>query len=96
MKTSTNKEIKGWSNIYAPKSVTVKVADWLSENGLEDDAKNITPDASFADFSKFIQGKDKYGAQIVDVESCELEYCNGRMDSFLRDVIYDALGAVVK
>ena len=91
MKTSTNKEIKGWRNIYAPKSASVKVADWLTENGLEDDAKNIAPEASFADFAKFINGKNKYGDNIIDVDSCEVELCYGHMDSFLRDVIYDAL-----
>lgn len=96
MKTSTNKEIKGWKNIYTPKSVTIKVADWLSENGLEDDAKNIAKDASFADFAKFINGKNKYGANIVDVDSCEIEFCYGHMDSFLRDVVFDALDAVTK
>jgi hypothetical protein len=97
MKTSTNKEIKGWNNIYTPKNLKVKVAEWLAENDLEDDAKNIDANATFADFKKFIQGTNEYGMQVVDVQACEIEYCeNGYMDSFLRDVIFDALDAIKK
>jgi len=95
MKTSTNIEVKGWNKIYTPKNLKVKVAAWLAENDLADDAKNIDSKATFKDFQKFIIGTDEHGLQTVDVQACEREYVeNGYMDSFLRDVIFDALTAI--
>ena len=95
MKTSTNIELKGWNNTFVPKNLKVKVSAWLAENGLEEDAQNIDSTATFADFKQFIIGTDKHGLQIVDCEACQREYVeNGYMDSFLRDVIFDALSAI--
>ena len=95
MKTSTNKLIKGWNNTYAPKDFNVKVAEWLRENNCEDDANNFDKNATFGDLKKFLQGTNEYGQNIVDVDAIELEYVeNGYMDSFMRDIIFDAYFAI--
>lgn len=93
MKTSTNKELKGWRNIFAPKSLTVSVAEWLRENDLAEDADNIEEWATFADFKKSIEKVDRDGRYTLSNKY--LDYAKDNyIDSFLRDVIYDGLRAI--
>ncbi len=90
MRTSTNKEVDGWRNIYAPKNLQVKVAEWLAENGLADDANNIEEWATFEHFMQEIEYIDKDGRYTLSEKYEDLAK-NNYIDSFLRDVIYDAI-----
>lgn len=87
MKTSINKELKGWTKLYTPKSLNVNVREWLKENGLADDAKSISEKATFKDFQDCEQGEDG-----LDWERYE-DLTIGHVDTFLRDVIYSAVEA---
>ena len=93
-KTTQNKAVKGWTNIKAPKTDGVSVADWLRENGLTDDADNIKEGTTFQDFARCITGRTPQGLQEVDGERLADLTRTGYCDSFLRDVIFDSLAAI--
>lgn len=94
MNTSTAKQIDGWNGIYQPKSESTKVAEWLRENGLGDDADNIDEGTTFADFGKAITGRTPQGLIEVDSQQYNRHAKNGHIDSFLRDMIFDALASI--
>ena len=97
MKTSTNKEIKGWRNTFTPKDLTVNVREWLLENGQdEDDATIFDAETTFADLKSCLAGKDQYGVQEIDYDKLGQFCCTNALDSFLRDITFDALSAINK
>lgn len=87
MKTSTNIELKGWSNLYQPKSMRVNIREWLTENGLQDDAATVKESATFGDFEKCQKGEKE-----LDWERYEA-LLESHADTFLRDVIFAAVEA---
>lgn len=93
MKTSTNKQLTGWNDTYVPRNLNVKVAEWLQENGFDNDVENVDADATFADFKSCICGTD-HGLYVIDTEKMG-RYCDSYyMDTFLRDAIYSAIKAL--
>lgn len=89
MNTSTSKAVKGWNNTFAPKSLNIKVSEWLAENDFSnEDVECVDEDATFADFKECLDGG------YVDLSKMN-RLCDGDyMDTFLRDAIYDAIDAI--
>lgn len=95
MKTSTNKALARWRNTYAPKNLNVNVSAWLKENKFsQQDIETVKKDATFADFKSCIEGKSEHGLDIIDTERMMDQFCEGFMDSFLRDAIFDAINEI--
>ena len=94
MKTSTNKEINGWRNIFTPKNLKVKVDEWLLENGHDQDDAIVFEGLTFGDLKKCIMCKDSFGKNIINWDLLEEMTCYAYMDSYLRDVTFDALSSM--
>lgn len=94
MKTSTNKEIKGWRNIFTPKNLKVKVSEWLLENGHDNEDASIFAWITFADMKSCVIGKDERGANIINYDKLDELTDYAYMDSYLRDVTFDALFSI--
>lgn len=89
MKTSNiNIELKGWRELYQPKSMSVNVREWLTENGLQKDAATVKEGATFGDFAACQKAEKE-----LDWEKYEA-LLEGDADTFLRDVIYSAVKSV--
>lgn len=91
MKTSTKKEIKGWRNIFTPKNLKVKVSEWLKENGHDDDDASVFEGVTFADLKSCVIGKDARGLNKINYDKLDELTGYAYMDSYLRDVTFDAL-----
>lgn len=95
MKTSTNKELKGWRNTFVPKNEDVLIADWLRENDLAEDADKTEEYVKFADLRKYIV-EQRNGRNVIDCEAMGEIMKDDYIDSFLRDILFDALDAIEK
>ena len=97
MKTSTNKELNGWSKIYSPKNLKVNVREWLLDNGQDDeDAEIFDTNTTFADLKSCVTGKDEYGCNVLDYDNLGRFCAVQALDSFLRDLTFDALFSINK
>lgn len=94
MKTSTKKEINGWRNIFTPKNLKVNVSEWLLENGHDEDDASVFEGITFGDLKKCILGKDSYGKNIINWDKLDELTGYAYMDSYLRDVTFDALFSI--
>lgn len=90
MKTSTKKEIKGWRNIYTPKNLKVKVSDWLKENGHDDDDARVFEGVTFGEMKACVDHIDEKGIRHINWDKFDSLICYRYMDSYLRDVTFDA------
>ncbi|MBQ8938352.1 MAG: hypothetical protein IJ066_11665 [Bacteroidaceae bacterium] len=93
MKTSTNKELKCWKNTFAPKNENILIADWLRENDMAVDADKTEGYVKFSDLRKYIVGQ-RGGRNIIDCEAMGEIMKDDYIDSFLRDILFDALDAI--
>lgn len=95
MNTSTKTMVPGWFKTFVPKSLNVKVAEWLAENEFsENDINAISDGTTFADFKSCIEGQSAAGLDIVNTDKCSRFLKSGYMDSFLRDAIFDAIRVI--
>lgn len=95
MKTSTNKELKGWRNTFVPKNENIFIAEWLLENGLAEDADKTEEHVKFADLRKYIV-EQRNGRNVIDCEAMGEIMKDDYIDSFLRDILFDAHNAIEK
>lgn len=95
MKTSTNKELKGWRNTFTPKNEDILIADWLRENGLAEDADKTEEYVKFSDIRKYIV-RQSNGHEAINCEAMGEIMKDDYIDSFLRDILFDALDAIEK
>lgn len=95
MKTSTNKELKGWRNTFAPKNENILIADWLRENDLTEDADKTEEYVKFSDIRKYIV-EQRDGRNVIDCEAMGEIMKDDYIDSCLRDILFDALDAIEK
>lgn len=92
MKTSTKKQINGWNGIYTPKNLKVNVCEWLRENGHdEEDCNVIFDETTFGDLKGCVASVDKNGTRTLDWDKLNNYLLTYYIDSYLRDVIFDAL-----
>jgi hypothetical protein len=95
MKTSTTKELEDWRNTFAPKNEDILIADWLRENGLAKDADKAEEYVKFSDLRKYIVKQSDERTVIACGALGEIMK-DGYIDSFLRDILFDALDAIEK
>lgn len=95
MKTSTKKVINGYRNTFTPKNLKVNVCAWMLENGLdEQDTNCIFADTTFADLKSCDKGVNEHGAHVIDWDRLDQFCYTYGMDSFIRDIIFDATFAI--
>lgn len=85
--TTTEKIMKGWNNVKAPASLTVKVGEWMQENGFDADDVALVGNLTLQDYAACFDGN------ICDTERMDA-MSQGHLDTYLRDAIFDAIQAV--